>query len=972
MAMPGWTCPECTWEHKDFSVRECDGCGTLCGRGLVASAVTSPAPVPSAAEKLCVVAGAQPEACSSRCGVCGVPSAGSALCKDCSEAKRADEQAEQKLEERRKAKAQLAAEVTKEMQVANECARKVARERAALVAKLHADACTAVEPTSRPLFYIVCSCDDWVPHEMLWNEAQQCYLSTLQLGSEGFAKFQILVDGDSQKRMYPCVQEAPFQSDSAICGPDEQGEGKVWTIGRHQIDKGVGGDYYEVRVHMDANGKVEKVNWAKIRAITAAPFSVARKYFVRGTWDAEAAHEMNWDPVRCCFHYNMAVGSKGRESFKILVNNLWHQSLYPDADDGHFHLHPMCGPDSLAGDCRWTIGMHDLDADAAGAHYEIRLRVTTTGKAQDVNWVRLSKPAGKTVMLATTSAKASLAVRSDAPCAFDDEEAEEEPIHVASNEDAQNPRDSSVDISVQETREQLAAELTRGLRDPASKVCAAEASFETWDTDSDGEELVLCQHCGLPLPEFAYNQGGAKQFALMHGECMAEVVVDDFRQDDRERLEGEAALKQAKRKEYDIGWKFDRIPQSSAVLSKLNCASPSDGMCCLVLDEQTRTVRPAPTADPAEAVNFAYLSLALQVRLREDREPRFSLDPIDDMHDVMARVDAEKRDAWMQVKRFEPAWLSGTSLGEAMFQADYHLKELSMGEYEQPVVGMKSAHDIIEMDKDDKEWCAREWFVVKKASVQLSDEGVLIPRVKMGVEAREQVRDGNRVEDAKITRPDHPLVKYAESFTENFDLIAERKSVIYHLREVAKASTMAKFFLEAKVLMEDSWYSMADTEMAPCIMEVPQLWNERCHSQVSVQNGKLEDKAMDPASAASTVALRCAGLAFEGAPQGVDLNLDEFNLSEVTAAEPQAKVGSWAGGAERAWGCGFWPQLEEAEAAGSTALAGEDRDLLRAVFNPRLSDRREEGDLFVPPDAGFAYVQRLRKLVRQEEIVRQQ
>ena len=37
-------------------------------------------------------------------------------------------------------------------------------------------------------------------------------------------------------------------------------------------------------------------------------------------------------------------------------------------------------------------------------------------------------------------------------------------------------------------------------------------------------------------------------------------------------------------------------------------------------------------------------------------------------------------------KRFSPSWLAGTSVGELMFQADYYLKELAMGEHLVPKV----------------------------------------------------------------------------------------------------------------------------------------------------------------------------------------------------------------------------------------------------------------------------------------------
>merc|ERR1740139_861615 len=119
-----------------------------------------------------------------------------------------------------------------------------------------------------------------------------------------------------------------------------------------------------------------------------------------------------------------------------------------------------------------------------------------------------------------------------------------------------------------------------------------------------------------------------------------------------------------------------------------------------------------------------------------------------------------------------------------------------MGEYEQPVAGMKSCTELSEKDRVNGAWCAREWFVVRNASITLSDDNVLIPVLQMGVEAREQHKTVRGMQDVAITRPDHPLVRYAESFTRNFDLIAERKGVIAQLREVAKAAAVAKFLIE--------------------------------------------------------------------------------------------------------------------------------------------------------------------------------
>merc|ERR1712232_945128 len=106
------------------------------------------------------------------------------------------------------------------------------------------------------------------------------------------------------------------------------------------------------------------------------------------------------------------------------------------------------------------------------------------------------------------------------------------------------------------------------------------------------------------------------------------------------------------------------------------------------------------------------------------------------------------------------------------------------------------------------------------------------------VEAREQVLQSNGLRDAPITRLDHPMVKYAEQFTHNFELIAERKSVIHHLRELAKASIIAKYLLDACINLEESWFELPCENHIPCSLEVPQLWNERINLEVELKDGK--------------------------------------------------------------------------------------------------------------------------------------
>ena len=529
------------------------------------------------------------------------------------------------------------------------------------------------------------------------------------------------------------------------------------------------------------------------------------------------------------------------------------------------------------------------------------------------------------------------------------------------------------------------------------------------------------------------------------------------------------------------------------------------------------------------ALNLEYLSMALKVRSQHGAEPVFSLDA----------VDATQMNS-MQRKVYEPEWLAGTSVGELMFQADYHLKELSMGEYDQPIVGMKSCFDFADLEGLGTEWSAREWFVMRKAEIHVSEDDVLIPFVKMGVEAREQVlKDGN-LEDAPLTRPNHPLVKYAEQFTHNFDLIAERKSVIYHLRELAKASVLAKFLVDGGVRLDSSWFDLAAEVKDAGIMEIPQLWNERHTTQIQMEGGKVLDgmstgrnvmggvdfgldrfsvaaprvgamgavaARLGPRAAArvgpmgrapsltfggparavaqtlsgvagvsgslravagpsavfsgrSAMAPRIGGFAprlsgfaasrlttpqgslravagpssvfsgrtamaprlggfaprlsgfaasrlttpqgslravagpssvFSGrtamaprlggfaprlsgfaasrltTPQGVDLNLDNFSLNEPTKVASEAVAGSWGSKSSMAdISKDFFSMLEKSD----SVFSEDDKKLLRNIFNPHLSDRHEDGEVFMAPDTSSSRVSKLRNLVKEEEAVR--
>merc|ERR1719201_2765242 len=183
---------------------------------------------------------------------------------------------------------------------------------------------------------------------------------------------------------------------------------------------------------------------------------------------------------------------------------------------------------------------------------------------------------------------------------------------------------------------------------------------------------------------------------------------------------------------------------------------------------------------------------------------------------------------------------------------------------------MRSCFDFSFEENYNHEWNAREWFVVRKAEVNLSEDNVIMPYVRMGVAAWEQHVDADgRLQDSIVTRADHPLQRYAESFTHNFDLIAERKSVIFNLRELAKASVLAKYLVDGGVNVQQSWVDAVEipalTGKSASLL-VPQLWNERHCGKIRVQEGRVveEDGATETKA--------------HGVYGGVNFGLDRFKV----------------------------------------------------------------------------------------------
>merc|ERR1712217_669937 len=102
--------------------------------------------------------------------------------------------------------------------------------------------------------------------------------------------------------------------------------------------------------------------------------------------------------------------------------------------------------------------------------------------------------------------------------------------------------------------------------------------------------------------------------------------------------------------------------------------------------------------------------------------------------------------------------------------------------------------------------------------------------------------------------------------------------------------------------------------------------------------------------------------AFRAAPgalrtaRGVDLNLDEFDLSQAMKVSSDETCDAPIGNE-------FWTTLDT-----KSGFEEEYQHLFSAIFDRCDSDRRDEGDRFIPPNMSMSYLEKLRNLVKEEEL----
>ena len=202
-------------------------------------------------------------------------------------------------------------------------------------------------------------------------------------------------------------------------------------------------------------------------------------------------------------------------------------------------------------------------------------------------------------------------------------------------------------------------------------------------------------------------------------------------------------------------------------------------------------------------------------------DARFSLDPAN---------PADPDGKWIKAVYEPREVIAGTSFGDALFEADYLLKQYALGtaidedglgsSRHSGVPGFKSMFDLAFEKTDKTPGCrngkaeeaerepqrARFWIEPDRMELRRDGEGVVFDKASMRIKAKKQVADASHptgLRDVDAEDPD--ANRFAALFTALYDQIAVESPAFERVRELAKAVALAKWLKQQGAVVDLEW-----------------------------------------------------------------------------------------------------------------------------------------------------------------------
>lgn len=211
----------------------------------------------------------------------------------------------------------------------------------------------------------------------------------------------------------------------------------------------------------------------------------------------------------------------------------------------------------------------------------------------------------------------------------------------------------------------------------------------------------------------------------------------------------------------------------------------------LVYDQNTKDIILVGEKDKGRAIlTLDDFVVALRARFIHGKWPLVSIDPTKD-----------SKNTQMQIVRFEGG-IDDTQFGEVLFNADYRLKQISMGLLPTGVPGLKSYWDLgMERVREDtiesSKIRSRFWFYPVLPSVSVREDVVAIKGLKVGVftEVLSAEIDGKKIENLS-TFNDSAGDMFAKTVSNNFEGLSKAHQSYLRLQGLLELVALTKAMAE--------------------------------------------------------------------------------------------------------------------------------------------------------------------------------
>eukprot|EP01022_Parablepharisma_sp_SALTPOND_P027398 TRINITY_DN664_c0_g1_i7.p1 TRINITY_DN664_c0_g1~~TRINITY_DN664_c0_g1_i7.p1 ORF type:complete len:835 (-),score=47.67 TRINITY_DN664_c0_g1_i7:157-2661(-) len=185
---------------------------------------------------------------------------------------------------------------------------------------------------------------------------------------------------------------------------------------------------------------------------------------------------------------------------------------------------------------------------------------------------------------------------------------------------------------------------------------------------------------------------------------------------------------------------------------------------------------------------------------------RFSLGPYDPKN---LEGDYEVKHTWPDEAEKRNI-IGNTIIGKIMFEADYLMKQMSLGvtDTKAPFAypphlkakGLCPSHEFATSKAiNESKWC-RFWLEVKSLRACETSDAFLVNHIEMCVKARQMmVNSKHELEDAEVQDVNDESYKFASVFTKLYEDIANEYPIFTELKQVALANAIASWCWEKRV-----------------------------------------------------------------------------------------------------------------------------------------------------------------------------